>query len=303
MVPHRARYLLHVTRRMLLIHAHPDDESIATGITMAKYASLGAQVTLVTCTLGEEGEILLPDIAHLAADKDDKLGEHRQAELGEAMKILGISDWRLLGGAGRFRDSGMIGTPPNENPACFWRTDLLEAAVELVKIIRETRPQVAITYDDFGSYGHPDHLQANRITHYAAVLAAVPSFKPELGEPWEIQKIYWTAMSRNVMRTGIMALRAAGETTGFAEIDPDELPFATDDALITTEIDGPEFVQAKMDALRAHATQVSVEGGFFALSNNLGAQIFATEHFRLAVGQLGELVDGRERDLFAGIDA
>jgi len=288
---------------MLLIHAHPDDESIATGITMAKYASLGTQVTLVTCTLGEEGEILLPDIAHLAADKDDKLGEHRQAELGEAMKILGISDWRLLGGAGRFRDSGMIGTPPNENPACFWRTDLLEASVELVKIIRETRPQVAITYDDFGSYGHPDHLQANRITHYAAVLAAVPSFKPELGEPWEIKKIYWTAMSRNVMRAGIMALRAAGETTGFAEIDPDELPFATDDALITTEIDGPEFVQAKMDALRAHATQVSVEGGFFALSNNLGAQIFATEHFRLVVGQLGEIVDGRERDLFSGIDA
>ena len=303
MVPHWARYLLHVTRRLLLIHAHPDDESIATGITMAKYASLGAQVTLVTCTLGEEGEILLPDVAHLAADKDDKLGEHRQAELGEAMKILGISDWRLLGGAGRFRDSGMIGTPPNENPACFWRTDLLEASVELVKVIRETRPQVAITYDDFGSYGHPDHLQANRITHYAAVLAAVPGFKPELGEPWEIKKIYWTAMSRNVMRAGVMALRAAGETTGFAELDPDELPFATDDALITTEIDGPEFLQAKMDALRAHATQVNVDGGFFALSNNLGAQIFATEHYRLAVGQLGELVDGRERDLFSGIDA
>ncbi|MSW94770.1 MAG: N-acetyl-1-D-myo-inositol-2-amino-2-deoxy-alpha-D-glucopyranoside deacetylase [Actinobacteria bacterium] len=303
MVPHWARYLLHVTRRLLLIHAHPDDESIATGITMAKYASLGAQVTLVTCTLGEEGEILLPDVAHLAADKDDKLGEHRQAELGEAMNILGISDWRLLGGAGRFRDSGMIGTPPNENPACFWRTDLLEASVELVKVIRETRPQVAITYDDFGSYGHPDHLQANRITHYAAVLAAVPGFKPELGAPWEIKKIYWTAMSRNVMRAGVMALRAAGETTGFAELDPDELPFATDDALITTEIDGPEFVQAKMDALRAHATQVNVDGGFFALSNNLGAQIFATEHYRLAVGQLGELVDGRERDLFSGIDA
>jgi len=287
---------------MLLIHAHPDDESIATGIAMAKYASLGAQVTLVTCTLGEEGEILLPDVAHLAADKDDKLGEHRQAELGEAMKILGITDWRLLGGAGRFRDSGMIGTPSNENPTCFWRADLLEASVELVKVIRETRPQVAITYDDFGSYGHPDHLQAHRITHYAAVLAAVPGFKPELGEPWEIKKIYWTAMSRNVMRAGIMALRAAGETTGFAEMDPDELPFATDDELITTEIDGPEFLQMKMDALRAHATQVNVDGGFFALSNNLGAQIFATEHYRLAVGQLGEIVDGRERDLFSGID-
>jgi N-acetyl-1-D-myo-inositol-2-amino-2-deoxy-alpha-D-glucopyranoside deacetylase len=218
------------------------------------------------------------------------------------MKILGITDWRLLGGAGRFRDSGMIGTPSNENPACFWRADLLEASVELVKVIRETRPQVAITYDDFGSYGHPDHLQAHRITHYAAVLAAVPGFKPELGEPWEIKKIYWTAMSRNVMRAGIMALRAAGETTGFAEMDPDELPFATDDELITTEIDGPEFLQMKMDALRAHATQVNVDGGCFALSNTLGAQLFATEHYRLAVGQLGEIVDGRERDLFSGID-
>ena len=296
-----ARYLLQVTQRLLLVHAHPDDESIATGITMAKYAAAGAQVTLVTCTLGEEGEILLPDISHFAADKDDRLGEHRQLELAAAMKELGITDWRLLGGPGRFRDSGMIGTPPNEKPECFWRADLLEASVELVKVIRETRPQVAITYDDFGSYGHPDHLQAHRVTHYAAMLAAVPGFKPELGEPWKIQKIYWTAMSKQVLREGITALRAAGETTGFAELDPDDLPFATDDALITTEISAPEFLKAKMDALRAHATQVRVDGGFFALSNNLGSQVFGTEFYRLAEGALGELVDGRENDLFSGV--
>jgi len=290
-----------VTQRLLLVHAHPDDESIATGITMAKYAAAGAHVTLVTCTLGEEGEILLPDIAHFAADKEDKLGEYRQRELAAAMKVLGITDWRLLGGPGRFRDSGMIGTPPNEKPECFWRADLLEAAIELVQVIRETQPQVAITYDDFGSYGHPDHLQAHRITHYAATLAAVPGFRPELGAPWKIQKIYWTAMSKNVLREGIKALRAAGETTGFAELDPDDLPFATDDALITTEITGPEFLKAKMDALRAHATQVSVDGGFFALSNNLGSQVFSTEYFRLAEGELGELVDGHELDLFSGV--
>ena len=290
-----------MNQRLLLVHAHPDDESIATGITMAKYAAGGAHVTLVTCTLGEEGEILLPDIAHFAADKEDKLGEHRQSELAAAMQELGITDWRLLGGPGRFRDSGMIGTSPNEKPECFWRADLLEASIELVKVIRETRPQVAITYDDFGSYGHPDHLQAHRITHYAAILAAVPGFKPELGAPWKIQKIYWTAMSKNMLSEGIKALRAAGETTGFAELDPDDLPFATDDALITTEITGPEFLSAKMDALRAHATQVSVDGGFFALSNNLGSQVFGTEYYRLAVGELGELVDGREQDLFSGV--
>jgi N-acetyl-1-D-myo-inositol-2-amino-2-deoxy-alpha-D-glucopyranoside deacetylase len=132
-------------------------------------------------------------------------------------------------------------------------------------------------------------------------LAAVPGFRPELGAPWKIQKIYWTAMSKNVLREGIKALRAAGETTGFAELDPDDLPFATDDALITTEITGPEFLKAKMDALRAHATQVSVDGGFFALSNNLGSQVFSTEYFRLAEGELGELVDGRELDLFSGV--
>ena len=143
-----------MSRRLLLVHAHPDDETIGTGATMARYAAEGAQVTLVTCTLGEEGEILLDEFAHLAADKEDALGSHRQAELGAAMRELGIEDWRLLGGPGRFRDSGMIGTPGNDNPASFWQADLLEAATELVGIIREVRPQVVVTYDDFGGYGH-----------------------------------------------------------------------------------------------------------------------------------------------------
>lgn len=270
---------------------------------MAKYAAEGAQVTLVTCTLGEEGEILLPEVAHLAAAADDRLGEHRQQELAAAMRELGVSDWRLLGGPGRFRDSGMAGTPQNDNPACFWRADLLEAALELVAVIRETRPQVAITYDDFGSYGHPDHLQAHRVTHYAAVLAAMTGFRPELGEPWQIAKVYWATMSRSVIREGILALRAAGETTGFAEMDPDDLPFATDDALITAEIDGEAFIQAKLSALRAHATQVSEEHGFLAMTSTIGARSLGHEFYRLASGTPGPMVDGRERDLFAGIDA
>jgi N-acetyl-1-D-myo-inositol-2-amino-2-deoxy-alpha-D-glucopyranoside deacetylase len=270
---------------------------------MAKYAAEGAQVTLITCTLGEEGEVLLPEVAHLAADADDRLGEHRQQELAAAMHELGISDWRLLGGPGRFRDSGMAGTPQNDNPASFWRADLLEAALELVAVIRETRPQVAVTYDDFGSYGHPDHLQAHRVTHYAAVLAAMPGFRPELGEPWQIAKIYWTTMSRSVIRDGILALRAAGETTGFAELDPDDLPFATDDALITAEIDGEAYIYAKLNALRAHATQVSEEHGFLAMTSTIGARSLGHEFYRLAAGTPGPMIDGRERDLFAGIDA
>lgn len=289
--------------RMLLVHAHPDDESIGTGAVMAKYAAEGAQVTLVTCTLGEEGEVLVPGLAHLASDRDDALGAHRQTELAAAMGILGIDDWRLLGGPGRYRDSGMVGTPSNERPDALWRADLLDAATHLVAVIRELRPQVLVTYDDFGGYGHPDHIQAHRVSMYATVLAATPSFRPELGDSWSIDKVYWTAFPRSVVRAGIEAMREAGETAGFAEMDPEDLPFAIDDSLVTTAVVAPEFLDRKMAALRAHETQVAVDGGFFALADNVGAKAFGTEYFRLALGSLSGPFDdeGRETDLFAGV--
>jgi len=292
-----------VSRRLLLVHAHPDDESIGTGATMAKYVAEGVQVTLVTCTLGEEGEILLDEFAHLAADKSDGLGDHRQTELAAAMGALGVSDWRLLGGPGRFRDSGMMGTPSNDNPACFWRADLLEAATALVSVIRDVRPQVVVTYDDFGGYGHPDHIQAHRVTHYALALAQSPSFRRDLGEPWTVAKVYWTAFPRSVVRAGIEAMRAQGETEGFAAMDPDDLPFAVDDELITAQVEAAAHLPAKLAALRAHGTQVNVDGGFFALADNVGSQAFGTEYYRLAAGAPGPLVDGREADLFAGLPA
>src|SRR4051812_15914268 len=133
--------------RLLLVHAHPDDEVIQTGIVMARYAGEGAGVTLVTCTLGEEGEVLVPDLAHLAADRDDTLGTHRIGELAAAMKIIGVTDHRFLGGPGRYRDSGMMGAPQNDRPDCFWAADLDEAASHLVAVIREIRPQVLVAYD------------------------------------------------------------------------------------------------------------------------------------------------------------
>ena len=291
---------------MLLVHAHPDDETIGTGTTMAKYAADGVQVTLVTCTLGEEGEILIPDLEHLAADREDALGRHRIGELAEAMQILGVADHRFLGGAGRFRDSGMMGVDSNDRADCFWRADLLEAATELVAVIREVKPQVVVTYDDFGGYGHPDHIQAHRVTHYAVSLAESPSFRPDLGEAWSVQKVYWTAFPRSIIREGIQALKDSGSDSEFAAMDPDDLPFACDDDLITTAIDGSEFIDAKMAALAAHRTQVSVDGGFFALSNNLGSQVWGTEYFRRVRGEPagdGGSRDaaGRESDLFAGI--
>lgn len=290
-------------RRLLLVHAHPDDETIGSGATMAKYVASGAQVTLVTCTLGEEGEILIPELSHLAADQSDELGKHRITELAAAMAELGVTDWQLLGGPGAYRDSGMVGTPPNDRADCFWRSDVLEAAKHLVKIIRQKRPQVLVTYDDFGGYGHPDHIQAHRVATYARDLAAAPSFAPELGSPWHIEKVYWTAFPVSVMRAGIEMLKAAGEDTGFAAQDPDEIPFACPDEFVTTAIDGAEFSDQKLRALRAHATQISTEEGFFALSNNLGSQVMGTEYYRLVAGEIAGPFDqiGREQDLFNGI--
>ena len=288
-----------MTRRLLLVHAHPDDETIGSGATMAKYAAEGAQVTLVTCTLGEEGEILVPELAHLAADREDRLGEHRQTELAAAMQALGVADHRILGGAHCFRDSGMIGTPPNKREDNFWNADLLVAASYLVEIIREVRPQVLVTYDDFGGYGHPDHIQAHRVAMYAAQLAGVESFKPELGAPWEIAKIYWTAFPRSVMVAGIEALKASGDDSQFAAMDPDDLPFACPDEFVTTEIHAAEHLDRKLAAMRAHATQIDVQGGFFALSNNLGSEAMGTEYFRCVKGV--SVANGRETDLFAGV--
>ncbi len=297
-------------QRLLLVHAHPDDETIGTGATMAKYVAEGRGVTLVTCTGGEMGEILVPELEHLAADRDDQLAEHRRGELAEAMEILGVTDHRYLGGFGRYRDSGMawhedghatIGTDVPDN--AFWLADLTEAAADLVAVIREVRPQVLVTYDQFGHYGHPDHIQAHRVATYAADLAAVPSYRHDLGEPWDIAKVYWTAMSESRMRESLRALRAAGDHTSFEGMDPEgPLPMTTPDADISTAVDATAQVDQKLDALRAHRTQVTVDGPFFALSNNVGNQAWGTEFFRIAKGRPSpDGPGGLETDLFAGL--
>jgi N-acetyl-1-D-myo-inositol-2-amino-2-deoxy-alpha-D-glucopyranoside deacetylase len=158
-------------RRLLLVHAHPDDESIYTGATMARYAAEGAHVTLVTCTLGELGEIIPPSLAHLAAESGDRLGEYRAGELAAACAALGVADHRFLGGPGRWRDSGMMGAAGNDDPRCFWRAGVDQAAGALLEVIAEVRPQVLVTYDANGAYGHPDHIQAHRVARRAFELA------------------------------------------------------------------------------------------------------------------------------------
>jgi len=295
---------------MLLVHAHPDDESIGNGASMAKYVAEGAHVTLVTCTLGEEGEVLVDNLAHLAADRDDLLGQHRTGELKDAMKALGVTDHRFLGGSGRYRDTGMayndrglaIG-PSTIRDDTFWRADLTEASNHLVEIIREIRPQVLVTYDENGGYGHPDHVQAHRVAMYASVLAAVPSYRQDLGAAWDVPKIYWNAMSESLMRQGLRQLREMGDFTTFEAMDPEGIlpPFAMADEWLTTEIDANEYVDQKLAAMAAHATQISVDGPFFALSNNIGNHVWGTEFYRLVKGHASSGATGRETDIFAGV--
>ena len=291
-------------RRMLLVHAHPDDETIGNGATMALYAADGAHVTLVTCTLGEEGEVLVPELAHLAADQEDQLGRHRVDELATAMEALGVRDHRFLGGPGRYRDSGMMGLPTNDRPDTFWQADVDEAALLLVEVVREVRPQVLVTYDENGGYGHPDHIQAHRVAMRAAELAADPAVTAG-GEPWQVSKVYWNAVPESWLRDGMRRMRDAGDTTFFDNADPDgDLPLGTPDDLVTTAIDATSHVDAKLAAMRAHATQITVDGPFFALSNNVGQKAFGTEYFTLVKGPSGHRdgATGRESDLFAGVD-
>ena len=294
------------SRRLLLVHAHPDDETITSGVTMARYVAEGASVTLLTCTLGEEGEVLVPELAQLAADQADQLGGYRIWELRAAMVELGVTDVRFLGGPGRWRDSGMIGTPANENPRAFWNADLDEAVAAAVAVVREVRPQVLVTYDENGGYGHPDHIQAHRVAMGAVDAAADPTYRPDLGEAWSVAKVYWSAVPRSVMQAGLDALAAAGASSMFeGVVDADELPFVVPDDAIAAEIDGRHWHDRKSAAMRAHATQITVDGPFFALSNNLGQEVLGIEHFRLVRGERGPAGPGPhgwEDDLFAGVD-
>ena len=291
----------------MLVHAHPDDETSSTGATMAKYAAEGAHVTLVTCTLGEEGEVVVPDLAHLAADKEDRLGEHRIGELEAACKALGVDDHRFLGGAGRWRDSGMMGLATNDDPRCFWQADLDEAGGELAKIIRSVRPQVMVTYDDNGFYGHPDHIQAHRVARRGFELAADPSFGE--GEPWQVAKFYHTTMPRSVMRRVGEAMREAG-----ADFFPEEVPFGAQDDEITTEIDCRPYGGAKLDAMRSNLSQIYMRSQCFLIYERMGQDSIGVEYFILTDGERGPagaalpsgegdsgVVYDREDDLFAGI--
>jgi N-acetyl-1-D-myo-inositol-2-amino-2-deoxy-alpha-D-glucopyranoside deacetylase len=255
---------------LLLVHAHPDDESIATGATMAKYAAEGARVTLVTCTLGE-------------------LGENRIGELARACAALGVTDHRFLGGAGRWRDSGMMGLPDNDDPRCFWQADVDEAATALAAVIREVAADVIVSYDANGFYGHPDHIQAHRVAWRAHQMTG------------ETAKFYATAVPRSVLAEAVKL----PEDSRFERIT--DLSVGVPDDQVTTAIDATKYLEAKLAAMRAHETQITVDGESFALSNGRGLRTSGTEYYTLLSGAPGRPGarrargprDPYERDLFA----
>ncbi|WP_024793787.1 N-acetyl-1-D-myo-inositol-2-amino-2-deoxy-alpha-D-glucopyranoside deacetylase [Tomitella biformata] len=283
-------------RRMLLVHAHPDDETITTGGVIARYLAEGVEVTVVTCTLGEEGEVIGRRWAGLVVAEADQLGGYRVLELTNALAELGGVEPVFLGGAGRWRDSGMAGTPAAANPRAFVNADRAQAEEQLAEIIRERRPHVVITYDADGGYGHPDHIEAHRLTMAALESAAVGPGS------WQTPKVYLTVTEDDALAAGLarMGELPAGWTTPAAA----ELP-AHPAATITTEVDISVALNGKLRALAAHATQVEVAPGgrAFTLSNLVAQPVLDREHFILVRGALGERdARGRESDLFGGLE-
>nr|WP_206038125.1 N-acetyl-1-D-myo-inositol-2-amino-2-deoxy-alpha-D-glucopyranoside deacetylase [Rhodococcus sp. HNM0569] len=279
---------------MLLVHAHPDDETLTTGGTIARYVAEGAEVTVLTCTLGEEGEVIGERWSQLVADEANQLGGYRIAELTAALAALGVGAPRFLGGAGRFRDSGMAGTPSARHPRAFVAADRDRVIDAVADVIGELRPHVVVTYAADGGYGHPDHVRAHEVTRAAVDVAA------ERG--WDVPKMYWTVAEASAVEDGVCRIGRIPEHWRLPE--PGELPSLADH-LVTAQVDVRDHLVAKRAAFAAHATQIELSdvGPEFALSNRIAQPVLTTEYFVLGRGAAGPVdAAGRETDLFGGLD-
>lgn len=286
--------------RILAVHAHPDDESLWTGLSLAHWARRGAEVTVVTCTLGEEGEVIGDRYQALVADRSGLLGGYRIAELQRALTVLGVnldpvtdgSRPLFLGGVARWRDSGMAGSPSARDPRAFVRSGQ-EAVTALTGIIGDKRPHVVVTYGPDGGYGHPDHVRAHEITHAAVAQSAS-------GGGWVPARVWWCVTESERVDAGLEALRAVGEPpAGWRWPEVGELAGVTTDR-VDARVYGSEVdVDAKRRAMAAHATQLWVADGgtsdvideartspdgapvLFCLSNRIVQPLLTTESFTL----------------------
>jgi len=309
--------------RLLFVHAHPDDETLTTGVTMAACVSRGHDVHLLTCTLGEEGEVIPELLSHLGSNREDTLGHWRRAELRASMSLLGVAHSVLgedpvRGIASRYRDSGMAGTPSAEHPDAFVRADVGEAATMVAAHIRAVRPDVVVTYDEQGGYAHPDHIQTHRVTMAALFLltgeagaeteadadrTAVPVVYCILTpQSWASQDRAWlrdnvalddSALSNNsVLNDGVLTDRVAPASSNCVVL-PQDAPYppsVVSDEIVTHVVEEPALVEVQSRALAQHASQVTVYEGYYALSNHIASRLSGREGFARFDPVAGRLV-------------
>ncbi|HEV8545372.1 MAG TPA: PIG-L family deacetylase [Candidatus Limnocylindrales bacterium] len=293
---------------LMTVHAHPDDETIGTGGTMAKAVQAGHRVVLVTCTRGELGEIVVKELD--TPDNHRRLGETRAAELESAMGVLGVEEWENLG----YRDSGMMDDAGNRDPRCFWQADLDEAARRLVWLIREYRPDVVTTYNAFGGYGHPDHIRVHDVAVRAVPRAGDPSWYPEQLEggleSWAPAKFYEQATPDSVRRAMNERMAELGVDSFWLppkDSTPEQLAeyeerlgkmLAPDDT-ITTWVDISDVLELKWNALEKHVTQISADFPFMKLGIDGWREFWARETYILRESHV--VTAFPEADVFAGI--
>jgi N-acetyl-1-D-myo-inositol-2-amino-2-deoxy-alpha-D-glucopyranoside deacetylase len=253
-------------RCLMAVHAHPDDEVFSTGGILARYAADGARVVVVYCTQGEEGEIHHPDLD--PEEAKERLGAIRETEAREAARILGIGEVYFLG----YRDSGMRDTPSNANPDAFTNAAMEEATARLLTIMRKEQPQVLVTYDEEGGYGHPDHIMANRIT--------VEAYDAAHGEPWGPDKLYYAARSREGFRLQVEGMREHGVTVPWVKDDFNFDEYGLPDSEITAHIDVSPYMGLKQRALAVHRTQIPEDFFYLRLPSDLLGKYAGVEYFQ-----------------------
>ena len=301
---------------LMAVHAHPDDETISMGGTLAHYAGTYAaargestDVIVVTGTRGELGEIVIPE--RDTPEEHERLGETRMGEIAAAMRALGVQRWENLG----YRDSGMEGSDENADPRSFHQhvsTDLDATTEPLVRLIRSARPDVLATYDDFGGYGHPDHIAAAKIARRAWEVAGDPAWRPEAGPAWAPKKLYETRIPDSQRDAVLALLESRGIESWWSEpkdATPEDLEkwrtwraaMACPDEIITTRIDIRKHLAAKRSAIQAHATQIKPDGPLLMLSEEDQIALGAREQYRLIAHRLDVAPTLPEEDLFAGL--
>ena len=289
------------TYTLMVVHAHPDDESSSTGGLLRLAAEQGHTTILVTCTNGELGKVNIPDL-RLNPRKDpadqQRLALIRQEELSKATAILGITKGYLLG----YRDSGMAGWNSNHDPQAFMNSNHEDVTGQLVHVIRRHRPDVVVTYDANGGYGHPDHIMVHHVTVASVEAAAMAERFPDGGSPWQVRKVYYIAWSRSSVRRAIKVMKVMdffGRHTPLREpnFDPDAL--GCPDELITTRIDVRSVMRAKWAALFAHRSQMGRQGMFVWFFQLVGRWLWPYETFRCVQSVMP--VQRPESDIFAGL--